>query len=117
MKRDPYQKNTIAMILERCTPEPNTGCLLWPGASSRGYAKARFNGGPRPVRLHRAVYEAKHGPLPDGVKVLHRCDQPPCLEERHLFAGTQAENVLDRDRKGRTAKGPKNGKWRGGVSL
>lgn len=54
---------------------------------------------------HRLAYEAWVGPIPDGMHVLHRCDNPPCINPAHLFLGTDAENVRDRDGKGRTARG------------
>jgi hypothetical protein len=45
------------------------------------------------------------GPIPEGAKVLHRCDNPPCIRPDHLFLGTQAENNKDRSLKGRTRTG------------
>jgi hypothetical protein len=42
-----------------------------------------------------------NGPIPKGMDVLHRCDNPPCINPEHLFLGTQADNNADRDAKGR----------------
>lgn len=50
-----------------------------------------------------------NGPIPDGLQVLHRCDNPPCVRPDHLFLGTIMDNMHDKAQKGRTARGEKNG--------
>lgn len=78
-------------------------CLEWQGKrNKKGYA--RITQGSERVLLHRLVWEAAHGPLPDGLCVLHRCDNPPCYRLSHLFTGTVADNNADRSQKGRTAR-------------
>jgi len=62
------------------------------------------------VLAHRFAYEAEHGPLPDGVAVMHDCDTPACVRVAHLRAATQAWNLFERSAKGRTAKGERNGR-------
>ena len=52
---------------------------------------------------HRVAYELVHGDLPDGLNVLHTCDNPPCCNPSHLFRGTQLENIRDRTKKNRQA--------------
>ncbi len=56
---------------------------------------------------HRMAYELYVGPIPDGMCVLHRCDNPGCVNPEHLWLGTQLENVIDRDKKNRhVPRGP-----------
>lgn len=54
-------------------------------------------------RANRYVWTMTHGPIPEGMKVLHRCDNPPCINLDHLFLGTQADNMADKMAKGRWA--------------
>jgi hypothetical protein len=63
------------------------------------------------VGTHRVAYEAAFGSIPDGMNVLHTCDNPPCCEPEHLWLGTDADNAADRKKKGRNGDqfGEKNG--------
>ena len=75
-------------------------CWEWMGARAPwGYGNAWISGVSRSA--HRAAWEAVHGPISDGLWVLHRCDNPPCCNPAHLFLGTQADNMRDAARKGR----------------
>jgi len=51
------------------------------------------------------AFELENGPVPEGKMVCHSCDNPPCCNGKHLFAGTNDENVADKMVKGRNARG------------
>jgi hypothetical protein len=73
-------------------------CWIWTGnIGPNGYG--RF--GQR--YAHRLSYEWMRGPIPEGMFVLHHCDNPPCVRPDHLFLGTAADNSHDMVRKGRWA--------------
>ena len=78
------------------------GCWEYSGArNGDGYGMIG-RGGPGNVgKTHRVAYELYVGPIPRGLHVLHRCDNPPCFNPEHLTVGTNADNLADRDRKGR----------------
>lgn len=90
------------------------GCWLWDGSKNhKGYGTFSMgkDGMDRTVLAHRFAWESENGPIPDGMCVLHRCDNPSCVRPDHLFIGTDADNAVDRDSKGRGG-----GKKRRGVS-
>ena len=69
-------------------------CIEWDRALDKdGYGHIRI--GKRTVGIHRAVWEEERGPIPKGLCVLHRCDNPPCINIDHLFLGTLADNAID----------------------
>ena len=74
-----------------------------------GYGGFKLKG--QTLSAHRIAWTIVYGPIPVGMQVLHRCDNPPCQNPTHLFLGTNADNMRDRNRKGRTAYGNKNGAY------
>jgi hypothetical protein len=86
-------------------PEPNSGCWLWIGATDRdGYGVTFPN-----IPAHRESYERHISEIPEGMHVLHKCDTRSCVNPTHFFLGTNAENMADKVKKGRQARGSKNG--------
>lgn len=80
--------------------ELESPCLEWTGSkNSKGYGK-RWDGA-RLQYVHRLTWAESNGPIPDGMVVCHRCDNPSCYRLEHLFIGTQSDNIHDMHRKGR----------------
>lgn len=89
------------------------GCWEWSGARApKGYGRLQT---PQGVTLaHRLSWEFEHGPVPVGLFVLHRCDNPPCVRIDHLFVGTAMDNTSDMIAKGRQRfPGPRLSQRRG----
>lgn len=82
-------------------------CWVWIGGHfPDGYGCFQENGA---KRAHRISWSIANGPVPDGASVLHRCDNPGCVNPSHLFLGTHADNMADKVAKGRQARcGPVN---------
>ena len=84
--------------------EKSDGCWIWKGSrhhNGYGYLHRGGHTDRHPARAHRFSWEIHNGPIPVGLWVLHRCDNPPCVRPDHLFLGTRKDNMVDCAAKGR----------------
>ena len=99
---------TEAEFWATATLNAETGCLeilsRTPYAKGRSYR--RFGWRRKRLMAHRIAWELTNGPIPNDLRVLHRCDNPPCVNPAHLFLGTQLDNIAYRHAKGRDKSGP-----------
>jgi hypothetical protein len=83
----------------------DTGCIEWQRYLSNGYGKlmigSRKDGTRKTTSAHRVSYVVHKGPIPDGLYVLHKCDNRKCINPDHLFLGTHQDNIDDREAKNR----------------
>lgn len=88
--------------------ETGAGCWGWDAAKTKfGYGQLRV--ARHCVPAHRLSWTFFRGPIPAGLCVLHRCDNPPCCRPDHLFLGTKADNTADMISKGRRRGGGPSG--------
>lgn len=97
------QTSAYSRMVPRLRYSDESDCLEWQGATNEaGYGvigRGGRSGGN--VLTHRLMWETKVGPIPDGLCVLHDCDNPPCVRMTHLFLGDRADNNADMRAKGR----------------
>jgi hypothetical protein len=88
--------------MENFTVKTN-GCWKWTGGkTAQGYGNIWFDGSLR--RANRIRWQLCFGEIPEGMLVLHKCDNPECTNPDHLFIGTQKDNMQDMIQKGRGRK-------------
>lgn len=112
-------RSTPERFWSRFERDPS-GCLVWTGARTTNphtgeptYGVLVYQG--EHYVAHRLAWILTHGSIPEGQKVLHKCDNPPCGEPSHLFLGTLSDNMVDRRDKGRHRRYPgrdeQTGRW------
>ena len=75
-------------------------CWPWTGVvDQHGYGRVQFM--TSKFKAHRVSYEMANGPIPDGLIIRHKCDNPNCVNPKHLESGTQKDNMLDASFRGR----------------
>jgi len=97
----------LRQIKARCTVTPG-GCWEWQGGHGRvpwNYGEVIVQG--RRWRVHRLTYTLAKGPIPKGLFVCHACDNPPCCNPKHLWVGSQGQNIRDARSKNRHYRGAK----------
>lgn len=88
-------------------PHMESPCWVWAAAQQKGYGVVKHAS--RVQGAHRVAWMLMCGPIPSQLFVCHRCDTPTCVRPDHLFLGTNADNVADRNAKGRGACGDASG--------
>lgn len=94
-------------------------CWNWTGCKTRGYGKLQLwkNKTRQLSSAHRISWIIHFGDIPDGLFVLHSCDNASCVNPDHLFLGTALDNARDRSLKGRSAIGERGGNNKWSVSV
>lgn len=89
----------LTAFRQHMQPKPS-GCIEWAGPrDDNGYGRFTFKRGQS--LAHRTAWRLFRGNIPDGLCVLHRCDNPPCVNPEHLFLGDRGDNARDMAAKGR----------------
>lgn len=108
--RGDLQPDSIVRFWAKVARAGPDECWLWTaGKSDSGYGV--FGVGKATDKASRISWRLERGPIPEGMHVLHRCDNPPCVNPAHLFLGTNDDNVRDMLEKGRNSKPPYMGGW------
>jgi len=117
LKRDPKTGRFIMNIVksledrfwEKVDKRGPDECWEWQGGKSHGYGSIHGSNYSPALQAHRVSWEIHNGPIPEGECALHYCDNPGCVNPRHLWTGSQADNLRDMREKRRQVYGEANG--------
>lgn len=100
-------RDDLIAVLQKRTTVAESGCWEWQGSRSKqGYGQInRIMLSKHPTTIHRLSWQIHYGEIPEGMCVLHGCDNPPCWKPEHLFLGTHQDNTDDKIQKGRMRHG------------
>ena len=103
-------RRPLAERLAEKTRRDASGCWIWTGAVNRGnYGVIGSGIGKQTIIASRAAWLVHRGSIPADMFVLHTCDNPRCVNPRHLFLGTLQDNMDDMKRKNRSGAGERHG--------
>lgn len=102
----PPKNKTLPWLLKAITVETDE-CIVWPFRTNEdGYGELFYNG--KKERAHRVALHLINGfNLSSPLDVLHSCDNEPCVNKRHISAGTHKKNMRDASSRGRMKKTPR----------
>jgi hypothetical protein len=99
-------KVQLERFYNKVNKDVSGGCWEWQGSMhNNGYGLAVINN--TSYRAHRLSYCIKNGNIPEGMYLMHQCDNKRCVNPEHLKPGTHKENMADMKAKGRAHRGPK----------
>lgn len=108
-----YSRKQIDRFWSHVEKAGPNDCWLWKRSKhNKGYGQVGFgvNGKVEMHKAHKVAWEITHNRLiPKGVHGLHTCDTRACCNPHHVFLGSNADNMADRDAKGRQARGERHG--------
>jgi hypothetical protein len=102
LSRSEFTETLLRRFEAKCGAADANGCIPWLGHCTRkGYGILRFNKDHHKTTAHRIAWVLKRGDLSPEILVLHRCDNPSCVNVEHLFIGSPQANTDDMVRKQR----------------
>lgn len=104
------QSDILNKYLKKTEKSISTGCWNYTGWCSGPYRRAMTYIGRTSTSVARVVYVLFYKEKIEHLHVLHKCDNPRCINPNHLFLGTHKDNILDMVTKKRSTKGEKNAK-------